>query len=253
LKHEEDLEKVRLRNISLKSLQKKLEKTLRQREQLAEGLHMIDFEQLKIENQTLNEKIEERNEELNKLKRKKTLTVQILTHIREKLKYVEECNKSLQGKLNDLEGFITTKRNSVTVKKLERDDLRTENKEYKAKQGFASSDLLLIDYEKRKYQTSEMEATLVELKNRYDLLARQLPLSNTGSQLFSSSMSGSGSQKHGLLMDNNSHNNTKMPGVQQNTGGRGTTPGANFGAAVMQLSRGGMKTTSADQKLPVSR
>ena len=31
-------------------------------EELAEGLHLIDFEQLKIENQTYNEKIEERNE-----------------------------------------------------------------------------------------------------------------------------------------------------------------------------------------------
>ena len=66
-----DLEKVRLRNISLRTALKKLERQLRAREQLAEGLHMIDFEQLKIENQTLNEKIEERNEELAKLKRKK--------------------------------------------------------------------------------------------------------------------------------------------------------------------------------------
>ena len=32
------------------------------KEELAEGLHLIDFEQLKIENQTYNEKIEERNE-----------------------------------------------------------------------------------------------------------------------------------------------------------------------------------------------
>ena len=34
----------------------------RWQEELAEGLHLIDFEQLKIENQTYNEKIEERNE-----------------------------------------------------------------------------------------------------------------------------------------------------------------------------------------------
>ena len=34
-------------------------------EELAEGLHLIDFEQLKIENQTYNEKIEERNEVRN--------------------------------------------------------------------------------------------------------------------------------------------------------------------------------------------
>jgi|TARA_B110001469_G_scaffold115927_1_gene120788 hypothetical protein len=45
------------------------------------GLHLIDFEQLKIENQTLNEKIEERNEELLKLRKKTTTTVQVLTHL----------------------------------------------------------------------------------------------------------------------------------------------------------------------------
>lgn len=86
---EEDLERVRLRNISMRTQLKKMERTLRAREQLAEGLYMIDFEQLKVENQTLYEKIEERSEELGKLKRKKTVTVQMLTHVREKLRFVE--------------------------------------------------------------------------------------------------------------------------------------------------------------------
>ncbi len=76
-KREEDLERVRLKHISLRTTLRKLERNLRAKEHLAEGLHMIDFEQLKIENQTLNEKIEERNEELGKLKRKKTVTVQV--------------------------------------------------------------------------------------------------------------------------------------------------------------------------------
>ena len=48
---------------------RKLENKLREKEQLADGLHLIDFEQLKIENQTLNEKIEERNEDLHKLRK----------------------------------------------------------------------------------------------------------------------------------------------------------------------------------------
>ena len=48
--------------------------------------------QLKIENQTLNEKIEERNEELSKLKRKRVAMVQVLTHSREKLRFVELQN-----------------------------------------------------------------------------------------------------------------------------------------------------------------
>lgn len=48
-------------------------------EELAEGLHLIDFEQLKIENQSLNEKIEERNEELAKLRKKTATTVQVIS------------------------------------------------------------------------------------------------------------------------------------------------------------------------------
>ena len=57
--------------------------------QLADGLHLIDFEQLKIENLTLNEKIEERSEELHKLSKKTTQTVQVLTHVKEKLQFVQ--------------------------------------------------------------------------------------------------------------------------------------------------------------------
>lgn len=56
---------------------KKRETQLKQKEELADGLHLIDFEQLKIENQTYNEKIEERNEELLKLRKKITTTVQV--------------------------------------------------------------------------------------------------------------------------------------------------------------------------------
>lgn len=56
-------------------------------EQLAEGLHMIDFEQLKINNVDLNEKIEERNEEILKLRKKLTSTVQVLAHLKEKLQF----------------------------------------------------------------------------------------------------------------------------------------------------------------------
>lgn len=46
-------------------------------------LHLIDFEQLKIENQTVKEKIEERNEELLKLRKKNTTTVQVREGVRD--------------------------------------------------------------------------------------------------------------------------------------------------------------------------
>jgi hypothetical protein len=71
------VQRVRLKNIHLNNQLHKLETKIRAKEELAEGLHLIDFEQLKIENQSLNEKIEERNEELLKLRKKTTATVQV--------------------------------------------------------------------------------------------------------------------------------------------------------------------------------
>ncbi|RKO93108.1 hypothetical protein BDK51DRAFT_11839, partial [Blyttiomyces helicus] len=80
---------VRLENIKLRNKLRRHEQLLRQKEELADGLHLIDFEQLKIENQTYNEKIEERNEELLKLRKKITNIVQVLTHVKEKLQFVQ--------------------------------------------------------------------------------------------------------------------------------------------------------------------
>ncbi len=53
------------------------------------GLHLIDFEQLKINNVDLNEKIEERNDDILKLKKKVTSTVEVLTHVKEKLQFLQ--------------------------------------------------------------------------------------------------------------------------------------------------------------------
>lgn len=68
--HDQEVNQYRLQNIALRNRLANKEKILKKKEQLADGLHLIDFEQLKIENQTLNEKIEERNEELQKLRNK---------------------------------------------------------------------------------------------------------------------------------------------------------------------------------------
>jgi ethanolamine ammonia-lyase small subunit len=65
---DQEVHQYRLQNIALRNRLANQEKILKKKEQLADGLHLIDFEQLKIENQTLNDKIEERNDELHKLR-----------------------------------------------------------------------------------------------------------------------------------------------------------------------------------------
>jgi len=83
---------------------------------------LIDFEQLKIENQTLNEKIEERNEELHKLRKKITTTVVILTHTREKFQYIKKQNEKKEHELKSLTGDLTEIKTKLSGLKKKRED-----------------------------------------------------------------------------------------------------------------------------------
>lgn len=84
---------------------------------------MIDFEQLKIENQTLNEKIEERNEELHKLKKKITTTVVILSHTREKYQFIVKQNERKNEELAELTNDLTTIKTKLSTLKRKREDM----------------------------------------------------------------------------------------------------------------------------------
>ena len=176
---DDELERVRLRNISLRTQLRKVERTLKAKEQLAEGLHMIDFEQLKIENQTLNEKIEERNEELGKLKHKKTLTVQVLTHIREKLRFVQQEIDGVREVMGEIDADINGQRATLASLKRERDVLKNENAELRRLQGFATSDLLLTDFDDRKTALESAKATVRELRDRHRMLSEQIEKNET--------------------------------------------------------------------------
>merc|ERR1712139_537989 len=114
-----EVEEVRGSNISLKNRLAKLEQSLRKKDELADNLHVIDFEQLKIENQTLNEKIEERNEELHKLKKKTVDTVQIITHMREKVQFVQQEYQALKAELEQLDQELASQRDLVARTKHE--------------------------------------------------------------------------------------------------------------------------------------
>ena len=94
---------------------------------MAEGLHLIDYEQLKIENQTLNEKIEERNEELTRLRGKIINHVIMLSHTREKMKYIETQNKKNSDELEQINEKLDQTKTRLTKKKNERAKLDKQN------------------------------------------------------------------------------------------------------------------------------
>ncbi|KAJ1502548.1 Coiled-coil domain-containing protein 96, partial [Coelomomyces lativittatus] len=140
---------VRLENIKLRNKLKRHEHILHQKEELAEGLHLIDFEQLKIENQTYNEKIEERNEELLKLRKKITNIVQVLAHIKEKLEFVQVENKDLIQTLQSLDELVSKRRDALPQSKQKREALRKSNIFLKQKHGLLGNEPLLRDFEER--------------------------------------------------------------------------------------------------------
>lgn len=205
-----EVEKVRLKNIHLRTHLRKLEARLKEKEQLADGLHLIDFEQLKIENQALNEKIEERHEELHKLRKKTTTTVQVLTHIKEKLQFVQARAGVLKMDLANLEEQVTqqvrahgvwggggtcqrvvatrltppcvlaclpaclpAQRDSLNRAKRQRDTLRGNNDRLQQQQGFVNSDMLVLDFERRKNQMAVLREEAEELQRQHAFLTAQ--------------------------------------------------------------------------------
>lgn len=169
---EQEVIQARVENFKLLNKIQKLEALLKEKDQLAEGLHMIDFEQLKINNVDLNEKIEERNEDIIKLKQKVTSTVQVLTHIKEKLHFLEAENKEKRSKLLAVEVQVANKRDLLTRSKQARDALRADNAQLKQRGGLVGHKTLLRDYEDKKDETDELQKRMQGLQEQYtDLIA----------------------------------------------------------------------------------
>mmetsp|Transcript_11580 Transcript_11580/g.20867 ORF Transcript_11580/g.20867 Transcript_11580/m.20867 type:complete len:487 (-) Transcript_11580:445-1905(-) len=171
LQKEEEVQRVRLKSIYLSNQLSRVETTLRQKEELAEGLHFIDFEQLKIENQSLNEKIEERNEDLLKLKKKTTTTVQILTHVREKLLFTEKENLELQSKLETIDKALGSQREMVSKTKTGRDRLRAKGRKIKENSSYVTDVKLLADFDVQKKKKEQLLHDIQSYTERMESLA----------------------------------------------------------------------------------
>ncbi|KAI8917440.1 hypothetical protein BC831DRAFT_554130, partial [Entophlyctis helioformis] len=172
-KKENEVVAVRLENIKLRNKLRRHEQLLRQKEELADGLHLIDFEQLKIENQTYNEKIEERNEELLKLRKKITNVVQVLTHVKEKLQFVQGETVELKQELKKLDEEVTARRDSLPMAKQERDMLRSTNTLLRQKNGLLGNNNLLRDYGEKVDESKDLRTRIEDLQRYYTELINE--------------------------------------------------------------------------------
>ncbi|EFJ49167.1 hypothetical protein VOLCADRAFT_104371 [Volvox carteri f. nagariensis] len=165
-------DKLRLKNTTTKALITKLEHQLAHKEEMGEVLHLVDFDQLKIENQQYMERIEERNNELLKLKLSTSRTVQVLNHLKSQLSDMVAAGHSLRRQIlerkQDLARFdaeytsvLDEKgRGERTVRrlKLEQEDIDTPT---------------IMDYIKLKHEVSELEKQLTDWRRKIDILTME--------------------------------------------------------------------------------
>lgn len=85
LEQEKQLKKLEDKSATITSQIQKSQTHMRQREDVGEAFHLIDFDQLKIENHQFTERIEAKNIELVDLKGTTTRTVQTLNGLMDKL------------------------------------------------------------------------------------------------------------------------------------------------------------------------
>ncbi|ESN92601.1 hypothetical protein HELRODRAFT_164675 [Helobdella robusta] len=168
-----EIKQLRLEHYKLLYKVLKRSKLVKDSERLSGGLRILDFEQLKIENQTYKEKIEERNEDLQKLSDKRTKSIVILTHCNEKSFHVENSLKTKTNDLHSIEKNISLIRDELTHLKIARDNLRKENSGLKSGLVLLENKRLIRDFQGCAEKNGSLNADLLALKNQYnDLLAR---------------------------------------------------------------------------------
>lgn len=85
----EQIEKIRFNYIRRKERIKELEKKVKALETIGGTLHLMDFEQIRMDNQMTTDKVEEREAELLKLRNRYSSDVIAIAHTREKTAVVE--------------------------------------------------------------------------------------------------------------------------------------------------------------------
>ncbi|KAK7176257.1 hypothetical protein R3I93_000499 [Phoxinus phoxinus] len=167
LKQEDKLACVRLNSIKLKNKICQFEMALRSKRELVDGLLLMDFEQLKAENKTFKDKMNERNEELRILKTKVACSVQGISHVKEKLHFMQIENKAKHTQLAKADTMVALKREVLTRTRQVRDGLRADNLKLQQRCGLLGNTTLLRDFEE-KVDTSEcLQQRLEMLKRRH--------------------------------------------------------------------------------------
>jgi len=153
-------EKLRLKNMTLKTQIQKMDTQLQQKEDMGEVLHVIDFDQLKIENQQYLEKIEERNNELLRLKLTTGNTVQVLNTLKHRLNNLTSESEWLKRETNQRKESLVKITEEISRVEQEKEQAARLDRKLRREENTESNMPQVLDYVSQKAEMYELERQL---------------------------------------------------------------------------------------------
>ncbi|KAG2465454.1 CCD96 protein, partial [Polypterus senegalus] len=167
-----ELIKMRVKNIELKHQIKKLEVAVKIKEKIEQDLHLTDFELLKIDSQSYNARIEEREAELKRSQKKIANTLQMIKNIKEKLYDMQMESIEKKSQVVDMDELVHKKQALLRKIKKRREFLRLENIKLDHNRELIGNEVLLRDFEDQFDATELLSKQLKMLRRSYNEFTR---------------------------------------------------------------------------------
>lgn len=164
------IEKIKLKNAAMKNHRGKMDAQVKHKEEQGDSLHSIDFHQLQIKNSQFNQKINERNTELLKLKMTTGKTVQVLNTAKRNLYDLLAEQQKLRQDIKDRQDSLVKLTDELSKVELEVRKERKKNKKYKIQQ--SNPDMpQVLDYVNQKSSMYDLEAQVRNWERKVEIMA----------------------------------------------------------------------------------
>lgn len=163
------IEKLRLKNSTIKAQITKMEQQLAHKEEMGEVLHLVDFDQLKIENQQYMEKIEERNAELLRLKLSTSRTVQVLNNQKSTLGELVAMGVRLRRMIVERKADLQRFEGDLVAVSDEKVHAERNMRQLKAEQDDIDNPSIM-DYIHLRHDVVELEKQAADWRRKIDIL-----------------------------------------------------------------------------------
>ncbi|KAF3697541.1 Coiled-coil domain-containing protein 96 [Channa argus] len=168
---QDQLIQLRLKNIKLKFRIHRLEAELRDEDEHGRDPLQLQFEKLQTQRLEQKQQIERQSEELVKLQKKISGSLELLSNVKEKLYWNQMEVVAKREQLAEVEAMVARKRDLLTRTKKACNSLQRDNQRLKERRGLLGNRLLLRDFEDTVDASTKLEEQLNNLKCRQTEIA----------------------------------------------------------------------------------